>query len=86
MPQESATKRDPLRSMVVEVKGGASVGIAILPNSRRSPMVNCPSGAGTTTTTHRRVTTAPDSPLARPAAQGGERRTSLAELAGPTSG
>ena len=34
MPQESATKRDPLRSMVLEVKGGASMGIAVVRDLR----------------------------------------------------
>ena len=34
MPQESATKRDPLRSMVLEVKGGVNVGIAVVRDLR----------------------------------------------------
>ena len=34
MPQESAKKRDPLRSMVLEVKGGKNVGIAVVRDLR----------------------------------------------------
>ena len=34
MPQEDAWERDPLRSMVIEVKGGANVGIGVVRNLR----------------------------------------------------